>query len=176
MEQQIFAAELTSSLEFFNRSTSCLTEEHAGFAPSKDAMTTCQQIAHVAQTIDWFMEGILGDGFDMNFEAHLAEVRKITSVAAARDWVNRSYTDAVRIASYTSLEDLAVPMPADSPIFANTPRYAAFSAIVEHTAHHRGALTVYSRLLGLTPAMPYMDALPEAPKAAPENKAKAESV
>jgi uncharacterized damage-inducible protein DinB len=26
---------------------------------------------------------------------------------------------------------------------------------VEHTAHHRGALTVYSRLLGKVPPMPY---------------------
>jgi len=28
--------------------------------------------------------------------------------------------------------------------------------MVEHTAHHRGALTVYSRVLGKVPAMPYM--------------------
>jgi uncharacterized damage-inducible protein DinB len=27
--------------------------------------------------------------------------------------------------------------------------------MVEHTAHHRGALSVYSRLLGKTPPMPY---------------------
>jgi uncharacterized damage-inducible protein DinB len=27
--------------------------------------------------------------------------------------------------------------------------------MVEHTAHHRGALTVYSRLLGKVPLMPY---------------------
>ncbi len=26
-----------------------------------------------------------------------------------------------------------------------------------HTAHHRGALAVYARLLGKVPAMPYMD-------------------
>jgi hypothetical protein len=27
--------------------------------------------------------------------------------------------------------------------------------MVEHTAHHRGALTAYSRLLGKVPPMPY---------------------
>lgn len=32
-----------------------------------------------------------------------------------------------------------------------------FAAILEHTAHHRGVLTVHSRLCGHTPAMPYMD-------------------
>jgi uncharacterized damage-inducible protein DinB len=30
-------------------------------------------------------------------------------------------------------------------------------AISDHTAHHRGALTVYSRLLGKTPLMPYVE-------------------
>lgn len=158
MEQEAFVNELKASLEFFNRSTSCLTEEHASFAPTKDVMTTCQQIAHVGQTIDWFMVGIMGDGFDMDFEAHLTSVRKITSMAAAREWLNKSFANAIKIASNTSMEDLAVPMPANSPIFANTPRYVAFPSIVEHTAHHRGALTIYARLLGLTPAMPYMEA------------------
>jgi uncharacterized damage-inducible protein DinB len=28
--------------------------------------------------------------------------------------------------------------------------------MIEHTAHHRGALTVYSRLLGKVPPMPYV--------------------
>ncbi|NJL28826.1 MAG: hypothetical protein HC897_13505 [Thermoanaerobaculia bacterium] len=36
------------------------------------------------------------------------------------------------------------------------PRAAIIGAIVDHTAHHRGTLTVYSRLLGYVPPMPYM--------------------
>jgi uncharacterized damage-inducible protein DinB len=35
-------------------------------------------------------------------------------------------------------------------------RMAIFSAITDHTAHHRGALTVYARLNKLVPPMPYM--------------------
>ena len=34
---------------------------------------------------------------------------------------------------------------------------AIASAITDHTAHHRGALTVYARVSGLVPPMPYMD-------------------
>jgi len=34
---------------------------------------------------------------------------------------------------------------------------AIFSAITAHTAHHRGALTVYARILGLVPPMPSME-------------------
>ena len=37
------------------------------------------------------------------------------------------------------------------------PRAAILSGITDHTAHHRGALTVYARLLGKTPPMPYAD-------------------
>ena len=35
---------------------------------------------------------------------------------------------------------------------------AIFSGITDHTAHHRGALTVYARVQGIVPPMPYMDA------------------
>jgi uncharacterized damage-inducible protein DinB len=38
------------------------------------------------------------------------------------------------------------------------PRMAIFGAITDHTAHHRGALTVYARLAGAVPPMPYADA------------------
>jgi len=39
----------------------------------------------------------------------------------------------------------------------NGPRLVVIGAISDHTAHHRGALTVYARLLGKEPKMPYMD-------------------
>jgi uncharacterized damage-inducible protein DinB len=45
----------------------------------------------------------------------------------------------------------------DNPILGSVPRWTAIGAILDHTVHHRGALTVYSRMLGLTPPMPYMD-------------------
>lgn len=175
MEQQTFINELKSTKEFFERSTRCLTEEHASFAPTKDSMTTCQQVAHVAQTLDWFLEGAFGAGFDMNFEAHMDDVVKIKTMAEAKEWLDTSFEKAIETATNTSFEDLAVPVPTDSPVFGGMPRYAIFPSIVEHTAHHRGALTVYSRLLGLTPAMPYMDMPEEEPQAAaqsePESKA-----
>ena len=53
------------------------------------------------------------------------------------------------------MEELSQTLP-EGPVMGGAPRLAAVSAIVEHTAHHRGALTVYSRLAGYTPNMPYM--------------------
>jgi len=35
------------------------------------------------------------------------------------------------------------------------PLFEIIGAMVEHTAHHRGALAVYTRLLGKVPPMPY---------------------
>jgi uncharacterized damage-inducible protein DinB len=35
------------------------------------------------------------------------------------------------------------------------PRESIIGGIVDHTAHHRGALSVYARLVGREPAMPY---------------------
>lgn len=49
--------------------------------------------------------------------------------------------------------ELAAPM-AENPILSG-PVHHVVAAIVDHTAHHRGALTVYARLRGQVPAMPY---------------------
>ena len=38
---------------------------------------------------------------------------------------------------------------------SGAPRLAVVSGIVDHTAHHRGALSVYCRLLNKVPPMPY---------------------
>jgi uncharacterized damage-inducible protein DinB len=51
-------------------------------------------------------------------------------------------------------QDLARPLP-PGPIMGGQPAGDVIWAMVEHTAHHRGALTVYSRLLGKVPPMPY---------------------
>jgi uncharacterized damage-inducible protein DinB len=154
--KEAFVNELNASLEFFNRSTGCLTEEHAGAFPCEGMMTAAQQVAHVAQTVTWFMDGAFGDGFDMDFESHLTDVLKVTSLSDARDMLTKNYATAIKKIEDTPMEQLAEPFPADSPIMGGAPRYVIFPSMVEHTAHHRGALTVYSRMLGLTPAMPYM--------------------
>jgi len=48
---------------------------------------------------------------------------------------------------------LSVFEEADSVFGA--PRAAVVSGIADHTAHHRGALSVYARLIGKEPPMPY---------------------
>ncbi len=147
--------QLRASLEFFDRSTGCLTAEHEGFRPTEDAMTTAQQIKHVAQTVDWFREGAFGEGFTMDFEQHIADVKKTTSIDEARQSLAGSFDKLIKVIESKSDEELTSPLP-EGPIMGGVPRVAIVGGIEDHTAHHRGVLTVHSRLLGLTPPMPYM--------------------
>lgn len=156
LKEQALAA-LQSAHEFFNRSTGNLDEKHAAFAPAAGMMTTAQQVAHVAQTIDWFLEGAFRpEGFDQNWQEHARVVAGYTSLAKARAWFERAVAGAeAKVASLRDA-DLLVPLP-EGPIMGGLPRIAVFGALADHTAHHRGALTVYARLNGVTPPLPYMD-------------------
>ncbi len=150
--------ELQSAHEFFNRSTRNLTEGQSAFAPAPGMMTTAQQVAHVAHTIDWFIEGAFRpEGFDQNWEEQARIVGTCTSLEKGRAWFERAVASARAKVALLSDAELMVPLP-DGPIMGGVPRMAIFSAINDHTAHHRGALTVYARLNGIVPPMPYMDA------------------
>lgn len=149
--------ELTSAQEYFHRSTRNLTEAQSTFAPAPEMMTTAQQVAHVAHTIDWFVEGAFRpEGFDQNWEEHAKIVAGYTSLAKAREWFDRAVAAAKAKVESSADADLLAPMP-PGPIMGGAPRMAIFSAINDHTAHHRGALTVYARLNGIVPPMPYME-------------------
>jgi len=150
-------AELQSAREFFNRSTRSLAEAHSTFAPAEGMMTAAQQVAHVAHTIDWFLEGAFRpEGFDLNWEEQAKVVGGYTSLEQARAWFERAVANAIaRTASLTDAE-LLEALPA-GPIMGGAPRMAIFGSITDHTAHHRGALTVYARLNGIVPPMPYME-------------------
>lgn len=148
--------ELENAREFFDRSTGKLTEEHSTFAPAAGMMTVAQHVAHVAQTIDWFLAGAFRpQGFDLDFEGQARVVMGCTSLAAARAWFEKAVEAAKKAVAEKSDADLLAPLP-PGPIMGGVPRFAIFSAITDHTAHHRGALTVYARINGIVPPMPYM--------------------
>ncbi len=151
------AGELAATRDFFNRSTRNLTEELSGFAPAPGLMTTAQQVAHAAQTIDWFLEGAFRpEGFGMDFEAMAKDVAAVTSLAAARAWFEKAIAAASAAVGGKSDAELLTPLPA-GPIMGGMPRLAIIGAITDHTAHHRGVLTLHARLNGIVPPMPYMD-------------------
>lgn len=157
MTSQQMINSLNSSQEFFERSSRCLTEQDSGFRPSEGTWTASQQVAHVAQTIEWFIEGASRpEGFDLNFDQHIAELQASTSLTEARERLAKSFETARGFFSSKSEAELAQPLP-PGPVMGGEPVGVILGAMIEHTAHHRGALTVYSRLLGKTPLMPYME-------------------
>jgi uncharacterized damage-inducible protein DinB len=148
--------ELTTIKVFFERSTECLAEEDSTFRPQDGMLTVVQQVAHVAQCIDWFIEGMQDPkGFNMDFEKHWQKANKCPSLEAARSWFAQSIDQAIEVITKASEEELALPLP-EGPVMGGQAKSAVIGAISDHTAHHRGSLTVYSRLLGKEPRMPYM--------------------
>ena len=150
-----FANQLLSSQDFFNRSTRVLTEADSAFRPQEGMLTVAQQVQHTAQTLDWFVQGATRpEGFDLDFEKHAAAIAAVTSLTAAREALAAAYANAIQFLRSQSPTDLARPLP-PGPVMGGQPISDIVWAMVEHTAHHRGALTVYSRQLGKVPPMPY---------------------
>jgi uncharacterized damage-inducible protein DinB len=150
-----FSNQLLASQDFFARSTRVLDEADSGFRPQEGMMTVAQQVAHTAQTLDWFIQGASrSEGFDLDFEKHAKALDAVTSLDAARQMLATAYAGAIQFLRSRSAEDLARPLP-PGPVMGGQPISDIVWAMVEHTAHHRGALTVYSRQLGKVPPMPY---------------------
>jgi uncharacterized damage-inducible protein DinB len=157
---QTATAELRAAQDYFNRSTRNLREEDSTFIPAEGMMSAAQQVAHAAHTVGWFIQGgFRPDGFDMDFGEHARVVMAYTSLKAAKEWFNKEIENAVAAVAGKSDAELSASLP-PGPIMGGLPRMAIFGGLTDHTAHHRGALTVYARLKGIVPPMPYMD-MPE---------------
>ena len=159
MTPQILVDQLKASKEYLDRATSELSEADSTYAPDDEAFTTAQQMSHIAKTVDWLMEGGFGEGFDMNFEEQATILRDIASLKGARSLCAQSYDNAIKLIASKSTEEIFEPMP-EGPIMGGDPKFVVVSVIVEHTAHHRGSLSTYTRLCGKVPPMPYADVEP----------------
>ena len=146
--------ELESSLKFFKATLSAFESDDAGFAPNPEMYTVAGHVAHAADSVDWFVEGAFGKGWDMDFEALIAKAKAVTSLEEATEWLDRAYANAIKVVGGASDQELFEPIP-DTRIMNGAPRIAMVSAVADHTAHHRGCLAVYARLAGREPVMPY---------------------
>ncbi len=155
MQSEAIVGELRATQKFFHKSVACLQEKDSDFAPVEGMYTAAAHVVHTAMSVDWFVEGAFDPkGFAMDFEKHIEAARGATSLKAALEQLDAAFDRAVEAFSGKSQEELMVPLP-EGPIMGGAPRVAVISGIVDHTGHHRGALTVYSRLRGYTPEMPY---------------------
>ena len=146
--------QLESTQRFFKTTLSVFTPDDEGFAPFPELYTVAGHVAHAADSIDWFIEGAFGDGWDLEFDASVAKAKAVTSLDEAKEWLDRAFSNAIAVMGAASDQTLFEPIP-DTRIMDGAPRMAVVSGIVDHTAHHRGALAVYARLVGKEPVMPY---------------------
>jgi uncharacterized damage-inducible protein DinB len=150
-------ARLKSMEQAFNRSTKVLKEEDSSFTPVPGMFTVAQHVAHTAQTIDWYVVGTFAaGGFDMSFERLDREVRAVISLDAARSWLKRAFVDAHAAVDLHSDEEWAQRF-APGETMGDRLKLEIMTMLMDHLAHHRGALTVYSRLLGKIAPNPYME-------------------
>ena len=154
--KESLTAQLDLAHEYFQRSTASLTEEDSTFAPADGLFTVAQQVAHAAETVDWFFAGAFDpNGFDMDFERAERRIRAVQSLADARAWFERAIENGRALVRDRSEAEWSAPI-VDGVVMGGMPRTTVFGGITDHTAHHRGALTIYARLLGKTPPNPYM--------------------
>ena len=146
--------ELESTRTYFKRTLSAFDMEDEGFAPSPELYTVAGHVAHAADSVDWFIEGAFGEGWDMDFEGLIAKAKDVTTLQDATEWFDRAFENAITVVGAASDDVLYGRIP-DARIMDGAPRLAVISGIVDHTAHHRGSLAVYARLVGKEPPMPY---------------------
>jgi len=140
----------------FEKTVSCFDETHASFAPKPGMFTVAQQIAHAAQALEWFLEGAFRpQGMNLDFEGMESEVRQIEELEDAMAWWSSAWDEAFVAVGNSAPEAWNEPIRGE--IMGGAPRHAVFAGINDHTAHHRGSLATYARLLGLEPPMPYGD-------------------
>lgn len=142
---------------YFGRSTAGFVEADSRWAPAPGALSVAGHFLHTARTLEWFVEGVFTDsGWNMNFGSFMKEDEEAPSVEAARARMVSAFELLRKTLRAQTPGSLGQLLPPDDPIFPGLPKGAVIEGIIDHTAHHRGALTVYARLLGKPSKMPYM--------------------
>jgi len=146
--------ELEYQEKFILNTINCFAEEDSTFRPNEKMFTVAEHVGHAAETIDWFFEGAFGkNGFDMNFDNYEEKMKKHQSFDESVKLLKEATIRGIE--TINKIQDTELMAPITGEIMKGAPKMAIINAITDHTAHHRGALSVYARLLDKTPTMPY---------------------
>lgn len=155
MLTESFIPGLENQRGYFLKTIACLDEADAAFTPAEGMLSVVRQVAHAANIVDWFVEGAFrAEGLSEDWEAQARKEATVGTLLEAQGWFNAAYDRALEAVRSHSWEEWQEPIAPG--IMGGAPRAAIFSGMADHTAHHRGSLAVYARLLGKTPEMPYM--------------------
>ena len=144
--------QLRNIRQYFLNTIKCFAEEDSSYAPTEEMYTVAQMVGHTAQTVEWFIDGAFGpDGFDMNFDNYAERMKQYSSLEQSVQYFKNAMEQAIHTISKASDEELVTSIP-EGQVMGGAPKMAVVGALADHTAHHRGSLAVYARLLGKTPA------------------------
>ncbi len=154
MTKDFLIYELQNSLKFFLTVVSGFHESDSDYAPQTGVYTVAAQIEHAALTVEWFIDGAFGSGFNMDFEEHDRTAREAKSISQSVDHLKKTFAKLVMLIETNDLAVFQESLPEGSPM--EGPKYGVLFGVIDHTAHHRGALSQYLRSMGKVPPMPYM--------------------
>ncbi|MCB2201060.1 DinB family protein [bacterium] len=154
MEGNSAVMQLRTMQDFFNKSISVLDEGDSKYQPHEKAWTVAKQMRHTTMTITWFTDAVFGKGFDMDWEKQFAYIDEAISFDEEKAAFDKAVDDACTAFGVLTEEQLDATIP-DNEIMGPMPKRVIVGSITDHTAHHRGALATYARVLGKEPRMPY---------------------
>lgn len=168
----------------FRRTMECFQESDSTWRPVEGALTVADQVLHVINSNEYVLSGLFGpfDGMgpasrwergfaDMSwtnyansgeFDQYLPtgpELREARgSLSLALSLFDR-HMDALAEKLAALTEEELNGSPLENPLFPVEGMTNAdlLDSLFDHTAHHRGALSSYARLLGYDPRLPYYD-------------------
>lgn len=165
-------------------------EGESDFRPTKDTLSVANQVLHVAIANEYFLSGMFGPyegyaplckgelGFiDMGWVG-LADEKELGVVLNVDEWpiataASTSLTkalalfdsvmdDAAEMFESRTVEEIERARLPENPVIPTDYTYSdILELMIDHIAHHRGALVTYAHLLGKDPKIPYFE-LPEA--------------
>ena len=150
MEGSEVAAIVRQESGFFINILKMFLPEHAGYKPADELWTVTAHINHIADTVCWAREGLFGAGFEAAAKLMQDQTDHPNSLDQAMDRLKHTYNEWITFLESKSTEELDTLLPAN-PLFGIKPKWHTIYECAEHTAHHRGALCVYLRILGIAP-------------------------
>lgn len=155
MKSNPYVMTLRIQQQYFHNTISKLDENDSLFKPEENAFTVAQQVAHTAHSVDWLTEGAFApEGFRTDWDVMVHDFLKYTSLTDAKRYFDEAIDRACVVFGSKSEEEMMESLP-DGLVLGGMPRATAVSGIADHTAHHRGSLSIYSRLVGKPAPFPY---------------------
>ncbi|MBC7982537.1 MAG: DinB family protein [Candidatus Obscuribacterales bacterium] len=182
MGGNLAAMRLQRHKEFFHHTVDCFEEQDGPFKPRSNMLSVTGQIHHVTGGIELFLSGLvlsldrfngiqlvsrrapaaqwigLKEGFsNLAWTALSNKDADATTYPQSFENALRGFDETIDLAAdifgQLTPEELVLPL-SENPMGIKNPMYV-LEMLIDHTAHHRGALAQYARLLGKEPNFPY---------------------